>query len=77
MVALTPVPVLFVRTGVREALDAKGEWWVDVATDTLYIIPNATATATDGGGGATTLSVIVRSLGERIFAASVFKTWCI
>ena len=27
-----------------QALDAKGEWWVDVATDTLYILPNTTTT---------------------------------
>ena len=35
----------FFIEGVREALDAKGEWWVDAATDTLYILPNTTAAA--------------------------------
>ena len=34
----------FFVEGVREALDVKGEYWVDAATDTLYILPNTTAT---------------------------------
>lgn len=34
----------FFIEGVREALDAKGEWWVDKATRTLYILPNTTST---------------------------------
>jgi hypothetical protein len=33
----------FFIEGVREALDAKGEWWVDASTDTLYILPNTTS----------------------------------
>jgi hypothetical protein len=36
----------FFVEGVREALDAEGEWWVDADTRTLYILPNGTAAAT-------------------------------
>jgi hypothetical protein len=44
----------FFVEGVREALDAKGEWWVDVHTEppTLYIYPNTT-TATNTAATAT------------------------
>eukprot|EP01051_Picozoa_sp_SAG22_P015732 SAG22_NODE_2100_length_3015_cov_2.342250_4_plen_271_part_00 len=45
----------FFVEGVREALDAKGEYWVDTATDTLYILPNSTTSATK-------LSVVVPRL---------------
>ena len=34
----------FFIEGVREALDSKGEWWVDAATKVLYMLPNTTST---------------------------------
>jgi hypothetical protein len=47
----------FFVEGVREALDVKGEYWVDAATDTLYIIPNTTTAA-----AASRLSVVAPRL---------------
>jgi hypothetical protein len=56
----------FFVEGVREALDAEGEWWVDVATDTLFMLPNTTSagsssttTTTNKDGVATTTIKVV------------------
>eukprot|EP01047_Picozoa_sp_COSAG01_P028165 COSAG01_NODE_1883_length_8988_cov_67.877264_12_plen_535_part_00 len=35
----------FFVEGVRQALDVKGEWWVDAEAQTLYILPNTTVTS--------------------------------
>ena len=53
----------FFIEGVREALDAKGEWWVDTKTDTLYTIPNATATFGAAVGGE---SVVLQLIAPRL-----------
>jgi hypothetical protein len=42
----------FFVEGVREALDAPEEWWVDRAARILYFMPNATTAATAGAAGA-------------------------
>ena len=47
----------FFVEGVREALNAKGEWWVDKSTSTLYILPNTTD-ASSSRDGADVLHVI-------------------
>ena len=49
----------FFIEGVREALDAEGEWWVDAKTEVLYMLPNTTANEL---GRAQTVKVIAPKL---------------
>jgi hypothetical protein len=58
----------FFVEGVREALDAEGEWWVDVATDTLFMLPNTTSASSSSttnnkdGVATTTIKVVAPKL---------------
>jgi len=51
----------FFVEGVKEALDAKGEWWIDRAANEIYLLPNTT-TSSEEESKAMTLKVVAPTI---------------